>query len=430
MARKRVRLAVLMNGRNVGSLTRDINGAVEFQYNPVWLAWPNAMPVSLSMPLREERYTGAPVIIVFDNLLPDNLGIRRHIAERVGAPGTDAFSLLTAIGRDCVGALQFIADGSDPGDVMVVQGEPITDKQIEKIIRNLGNAPLGTGAETEFRISIAGVQEKTALLRRNGRWEIPHGATPTTHILKPAIGLLGNGLDLTESVENEHFCLTFLAELGVPVARSEIATFGKTRVLVVERFDRVWAGDRLIRRPQEDMCQTLGIPWTQKYENEGGPGIHRILTLLKASDEADGDRKRFLESQILFWLLGATDGHAKNFSLHLLPGNQFALAPLYDVLSAQPNVDKGEIRVNKFKLAMAVGNNRHDAVNGIVPRHYRQVAEKADLIADIVDNICAGISSAIPAALERTIAAMPKGFPSRIAESIAGGVTKRLRLVT
>jgi serine/threonine-protein kinase HipA len=430
MARKRISLAVLMNGRRVGGLARETNGAVEFQYDLSWLAWPSAMPVSLSMPLREDRYAGATVTIAFDNLLPDNLTIRRHIAERVGAEGTDAFSLLNAIGRDCVGALQFISDGSDPGDVMVVEGEPITDRQIENIIRNLGSAPLGTGAEPDFRISIAGVQEKTALLRHGDRWLIPRGATPTTHILKPAIGRLGNGLDLTESVENEHFCLTFLAELGVPVARSEITAFGKTRVLVVERFDRIWTGERLIRRPQEDMCQTLGVPWTQKYENEGGPGIHRILTLLKASDEAERDRTGFLTAQILFWLLGATDGHAKNFSLYLLPGNQFTLAPLYDVLSAQPNVDKGEIRAKGFKLAMAVGDNRHYPVGSIVPRHYYQMADKAGLPKSTLDAIFARLSSDIPAALERTLAAMPKNFPSRIAESIAGGVTRRLGLVT
>jgi serine/threonine-protein kinase HipA len=329
-----------------------------------------------------------------------------------------------------VGALQFIGEGVEAGDAAVVQGRPIDNREIENILLNLKRVPLGAAAETDFRISIAGVQQKTALLRRRDHWEIPTGATPTTHIVKPAIGRLTNGLDLSTSVENEHFCLTLLNELGIAAARSEMAIFGKTKALVVERFDRVWAGDRILRRPQEDMCQALGIPWTQKYENEGGPGVYRILDLLKASDEAAADRKRFITAQILFWLMGATDGHAKNFSIHLFTAGRFMLTPFYDVMSAQPNVDMKQIRKKDFKLAMAVGDGRHYGVNDILPRHYYQMAAKADMPHSIIDEIFAQLLETVPSAVERAIAAMPKGFPSRLADSIAGGVTRRLSLVT
>jgi serine/threonine-protein kinase HipA len=197
----------------------------------------------------------------------------------------------------------------------------------------------------------------------------------------------------------------------------------------VERFDRIWSGERLIRRPQEDMCQALGIPWTKKYENEGGPGILRILSLLKSSQDAANDRRKFLTAQILFWILGATDGHAKNFSIHLSPGGLFVMAPLYDVLSAQPNVDLKQIRLNGFKLTMAVGDKRYYAMKSIAPRHYRQMADSAGMAQSDVDDILARLSSDIPSALERTIAAMPRGFPSRIAESIAAGATRRLSTI-
>jgi serine/threonine-protein kinase HipA len=429
-SRKGQILNVSMNGRLVGRLTRQTSGAIEFQYDRAWLEWQNSMPVSLSMPLREERYTGRLVTNTFDNLLPDSADIRLHLAERTGAEGTDAFSLLDAIGRDCVGALQFIAEGAKDGDAAGVQGRPIENREIENILLNLKRVPLGAAAENDFRISIAGVQQKTALLRRRDHWEMPSRATPTTHIIKPAIGRLPNGLDLSASVENEHFCLTLLNELGIAAARSEMAIFGKTKALVVERFDRVWAGDRILRRPQEDMCQALGIPWTQKYENEGGPGIYRILDLLKASDEATADRKRFITAQILFWLMGATDGHAKNFSIHLFSAGRFMLTPVYDVMSAQPNVDMKQIRKKDFKLAMAVGDGRHYGVNDILPRHYYQMAAKADMPHSIIDEIFAQLLETVPSALERAIAAMPNGFPSRLADSIAGGVTRRLGLVT
>jgi serine/threonine-protein kinase HipA len=430
MARNRNVLAVWMNGRKVGRLIRETNSGLEFQYDSSWLDWSHAMPVSLSMPLREEGYRGGVIATVFDNLLPDSVDIRRHLAERNRAEGTDAFSLLDAIGRDCVGALQFVGEGADPGDSTAIQGHPISSTDIEKIIRDLRRTPLGVGPETGFRISIAGVQEKTALLRRGDQWEIPNGATATTHILKPAIGLLPNGLDLTQSVENEHFCLTFLASLGLPVARSEIATFGETRVLVVERFDRLVSGDRLIRLPQEDMCQALQVPWSQKYEDAGGPGIQSILSLLKASDQAGPDRKQFIAAQLLFWLLGATDGHAKNFSIHLMPAGHFYLAPFYDVVSVQPNVDMNQIQPKEFRLAMAVGENRHYRVNEIVPRHYYQMADKAGLPKSDLDEAFAWLQNSVPSALGYAIAAMPPGFPVQLARSIAGGVTRRLRLVT
>jgi serine/threonine-protein kinase HipA len=166
MARRRTYqpLNVYLNARLVGRLRREPGGAVDFIYDPSWLAWESTMPVSLSLPLRESRYVGEPVFAVFDNLLPDSEGMRRRIAERVHADGTDAFSLLTALGRDCVGALQFFPDGIDPGPAGIVAGKPVDANEIARLIGDLAAAPLGVGEDQDFRISIAGAQEKTALL--------------------------------------------------------------------------------------------------------------------------------------------------------------------------------------------------------------------------------------------------------------------------
>lgn len=287
MARRRVYadLRVLLNGRDVGILSREANGAVSFQYATEWLDWTATFPISLSLPLREERYVGAPVLNVFDNLLPDNDQIRRRIAERVGADGADAYSLLSVLGRDCVGALQFLAEDAEVGIVGSSDGAPIDDDAIGVLIANLAVSPLGLEADADFRISIAGAQEKTALLRKDGQWFKPTGTAATTHILKPQIGMLPNGVDLTNSVENEYLCLKLLAAFGVPAAHADIADFGGRRTLVVERFDRRWGADgRLLRLPQEDMCQALSVPPTRKYQTEGGPGLVDILDLLKGSD--------------------------------------------------------------------------------------------------------------------------------------------------
>jgi serine/threonine-protein kinase HipA len=303
--------------------------------------------------LREDRYIGAPVINVFDNLLPDSDAIRKRVAERVGAGGTDAYSLLTALGHDCVGALQFLPDGVDPGRAGATDGNPVTDDEVAAIINNLAAAPLGMGDDEDFRISIAGAQEKTALLRKDKKWYKPAGTTATTHILKPQIGQLPNGIDLSGSVENEYLCLKLLAALGVSTAYTEIADFGGRRTLIIERFDRRRTTDgRLLRLPQEDICPSLSVPPTQKYQSNGGPGMRDITQLLKGSDTPEQDIATFMRACILFWMLGATDGHAKNFSIMLGPGGRFRLTPLYDVLSAQPSLDAGQIQQKKFKLAM------------------------------------------------------------------------------
>ena len=333
-------LAVFLNGRLVGELRRSASGAVDFRYDPSWLSWEHAIPVSLSLPLREQRFVGAPVIAVFENLLPDDEPIRRAMAARVKAPGADVYSLLSAVGRDCVGALQFLPQGEEPGEAGAISGRAISPEEIARIIANLAAAPLGLDEEGEFRISLAGAQEKTALLHWQGKWHVPHGATATTHILKPRIRERRGGVDLSDSVENEYLCMKLAGALGLPVAPVEIHTFAGEQVLVVERFDRLWTRDnRLLRIPQEDCCQALAVPPALKYEPEG-PGMADILNLLKASDDPAEDQKLFLKAQIVYWLLGATDGHAKNFSLRLMPGGRFRMTPLYDIMSTQPYVDR------------------------------------------------------------------------------------------
>lgn len=420
-------LKVLMNGRMLGAIKRATSGAIEFRYAPEWLDWPYAIPVSLSLPLGTQLYTGGQVSAVFENLLPDNDDIRRRIAERIGVDGIDAYSLLSAVGRDCVGALQFIELGNEPTPVGEIDAEPVSDDDIAHILANLAVAPLGLEPDDAFRISIAGAQEKTALLWWEGRWHKPLGTTPTTHILKPQIGRLPNGIDLSNSVENEHFCLTLLDELGLPIAPNRIEHFGGIPVLVVERFDREHGRDgRLLRRPQEDMCQALSVPPTRKYEDRGGPGIVAIMRLLAASDVPDEDRARFMTTMVAFWLLGASDGHAKNFSIHLAPGGQFRMAPLYDVLSVDPSLAARQINSKQMRLAMAVGDKRRYRISEIAPRHFLQTAASAGFAEREMLDIFARLRRDGEGALDRTIAAMPVETPGDLIGPIAEAFRQRL----
>ncbi|MEJ8572755.1 type II toxin-antitoxin system HipA family toxin [Microbaculum marinum] len=387
------------------------------------------LPVSLSLPLRETPYKGAAVAAVFENLLPDSQALRRRVAERVGAQGTDAYSLLAAIGHDCVGALQFVtADDEAPDTIGTIRGEPVDDAEIEGLLRGLEEAPLGLSRDDDFRISIAGAQEKTALLLQEGKWLKPHGTTPTTHILKKQIGRLPNGIDLSDSVENEYYCLSLLRAFGLPVNAAQIETFGDTKALVIERFDRLrTAGGRLLRLPQEDCCQALSVPPTLKYQNEGGPGMAAILDLLKGSDEPATDQKTFLKAQLIFWLIGATDGHAKNFSIFLGPGGSFRVTPLYDVLTAQPSLDTYQISHRQMRLAMSAGSKGHYRIDEVHPRHFVQTGVSAGMSKLLVAEVLREVDEQVETALARVEADLPPGFPEQIHASVKAAVEIRRR---
>ncbi len=437
MARRKthIPLNVLINNRLVGRLEKETSGAIKFQYVKEWLEWEHSFAVSLSLALRKTAYRGEPVVAVFDNLLPDNPNIRRIVAERTGAGGTDAYSLLEQIGRDCVGAMQFLPDDVQADARMEVRGEPVTEEEIERILANLARAPLGIDPEHEFRISVAGAQDKTALLFHEGQWMRPLGTTPTTHILKPQIGKIPTAfglIDMAASVDNEHYCLKLLEAFGLPVNQTEIQTFGERRVLVVERFDRLWQDDgRLLRLPQEDFCQALGVPSTRKYQatfegHQNGPSIIDITSLLQASDESTQDQAAFFTAQILFWLIGATDGHAKNFSIFLSPGGGFRLTPFYDVLSAQQAFDVNQIPRKSYRLAMSFGKSRKYKILEITGRHFVETGKEAGIGPTIIRQAITSVLEAAGEATDKALTQMPSDFSIHIHESVQRAIDSRL----
>lgn len=426
-------LALFMNGERVGTWRVSAAGD-ELVYDRRWLDSQQARPLSLSLPFKPGNapHAGAAVRDYFENLLPDSQPIRERLARRFRTVTADAFDLLAEIGRDCVGALQILPEGQEPGGVQTLQAEPLDEAGVARALR-VASAPGGLAdhPEDEFRISIAGAQEKTALLWHAGRWWRPTGSTPTTHILKLPLGLVGNmKLDLRDSVENEWLCAQILAAYGLPVARCHPLVFEGQRVLGVERFDRAWSADGtwLIRLPQEDLCQATATPAHARYEADGGPGIDRILAVLNGSRHRIRDRETFFRAQLLFWLLCAPDGHAKNFSLALHAGGAFSLTPLYDVISAYPLLGNGanQISPQQVKLAMALCvTNAHWRMRDILRRHWDAVGRRNGIVMEDGRGIGAVIEDIVdrtPAALAAVAAALPADFPSRVAEPILAGV--------
>ncbi|RKR38475.1 type II toxin-antitoxin system HipA family toxin [Paraburkholderia sp. BL17N1] len=424
-------LSVWANGERVGVWRLPARGPMEFAYEPAWVASPAGRPLSLSLPFTpgDLAHKGPRVLNYFDNLLPDSEAIRKRIAQRYQTETLDAFDLLQAIGRDCVGAVQLLAEDDAPQGVERIEGTPLTEAEIEAMLaRTVSNPAFGAPDEAdEFRISLAGAQEKTALLWHDGKWQRPHGATPTTHIFKLPLGLVGNKLaDLSTSVENEWLCLRILQAYGLPVANTEIMTFGKQRVLSVERFDRQMhsSGQWLLRLPQEDFCQVYGVPSHRKYENEGGPGVLDLARVLQQSVEARQDIETLLASQILFWMLAAPDGHAKNFSIRLLAGGHYRLTPLYDVMSIWPVEGSGPNQWSWFKARLAMGmwsRSKHDAFRDVQRRHFNTMALKCSYGAD-AEPLIQRLIEQTPGVIERVSAELPERFPARVAERIFKGL--------
>jgi serine/threonine-protein kinase HipA len=424
-----------MNGELVGSWTMQAQRH-HFAYAETWLTSPNVRPLSLSLPLVQGTapFSGDRVENYFDNLLPDSLDIRKRVAARFGAVSTRAFDLIEKIGRDCVGAVQLMPGGSAPPDVQQISAEPLTESGVEKLLdETLATPAPGSLDEGHgLRISLAGAQEKTALLLHEGRWCVPHGATPTTHILKLPLGQVGRSrADFSTSVENEWLCARLATAFGLKVASSEIERFGRHKVLVVERFDRTLLGHWWARRPQEDFCQVLGLPPGLKYENQGGPGMSAILDKLRGSASAIDDREHFLASQLLFWMLAAPDGHAKNFSISIERQGAYRLTPLYDVLSAWPLIGDmpNAFQWKKVTMAMSVrAGNSHYKMGEILRRHWNAAAKANAVGSDFEPTIEQFITRA-PNAVEAVQAQLPDDFPAQVSDAIFEGVMKQARVL-
>src|SRR5690349_21306774 len=430
-SRRRVReLAVWANGARVGDWRLPARGAMKFQYDASWLDSPESRPLSLSLPITATRapHKGAAVQAYFDNLLPDSEPIRRRLQQRFQTDSRNAFDLLAAIGRDCVGAVQILPTDHPPADIRRIESTALGDEDIERELAGVTSTPdtLLRDAD-EFRISIAGVQEKTAFLRHHGRWCRPLGSTPTTHIFKLPLGLVGNRqADMRTSVENEWLCARIAAAFELPVAHCEIGTFGEGKVLIVERFDRQLhsSGKYWLRLMQEDFAQATGTPWERKYQADGGPGVLDMARVLRGSAEAAIDLMTLFKAQLLFHLLAATDGHAKNFSIRILAGGQFRLTPLYDVLSAWPVIGKraNELPYEKARLAMALpGERPRYHLASLQRRHFELLGQKLGLgptATALIDEM----RSRTAAVVSRVAADLPRGFPAGLADRVFNGM--------
>jgi serine/threonine-protein kinase HipA len=365
-------LIVLLSDREAGRVRQDQRGRLKFIYNNEWRQARGAYPLSLSMPLAASEHPHDLIDAFIWGLLPDNALIVESWAKKFQVSARNAFALISHVGEDCAGAVQFVrpdrlgaALNSGPGDIDWLDESNIAARL--KTLRQDHSAWRQPGDTGQF--SLAGAQPKTALLLQDGKWGIPSGRIPTTHILKPLTGAFDG------HAENEHFCLTLARALGLPAASSTVMRFGDEIAFVVERYDRSIIGRKIVRIHQEDMCQAFGVPPARKYENEGGPSVSRIVDFLRENSGAPReDVQTFIDAVAYNWLVGGTDAHAKNYSILIGAGGRVRLAPLYDLASILPYDEFDPV---KLKLAMKLGGKYK--IRDISARSWEKLSEELRL---------------------------------------------------
>jgi serine/threonine-protein kinase HipA len=421
------RLAAVLHGAVAGHVYSAANRRLAFRYETSWRADAASFPLSLALPLSREEHGHKATFAFLWGLLSDNPDVIAHWSRLYGVSRYDAVELLVHVGEDCAGAVQLVP----PAELNRVLGQPTPDDEkssvewlsegdVVELLAGLRRNPAATRASTaQGQFSLAGAQPKTALYQdESGRWGVPRGRVPSNRILKPPV------LDLEDLAWNEHFCLRLARELGCAAVASTVQRFGDEIAIVVERYDRIRVGRTLTRVHQEDMCQALAVAPTRRYESDGGPGIVDIAALLaRHSLDADLDVARFLDANILNWLIGGTDGHAKNYSVLHAAGPDLRLAPLYDVITALPYP---QLARSTRRLAMSVDGER--AVDRITGAHWRTVARAVGVPPDLLMARIAELGEQIPGAIDRVIRhAAGTGETRAIMERLAAPLAEHAR---
>jgi serine/threonine-protein kinase HipA len=408
----------MIEGDLIGRIRADKAGRLSLDYEASWRESPHGHSLSVSMPLAPITYLRKPVLSYLWNLLPENPYVLQRWGQQYHVSAANPFKLLANVGADVPGAAQFIPPERLEENQSARQPtiDWMTIDELAERLRQLRADIAAVRRPGDIgKMSLPGAQAKTAFYwdKHVNRWGVPSGRTPTTHIIKPCVP----GFD--GLVENEYLCQDIAARVGMPAANSHVLALDQTYT-VVERYDRLpaAAGSSIVQRiHQEDICQALGLMPGKKYQEDGGPGIAQIVTLIRrVSSDPDVDVDRFLQANMFNWLIGGTDAHAKNYSLLIGAGDEIRLAPLYDVSSQLPYADLIEQRV-----AMKIGDYHDVARVGIAD--WRKLARACAIEEERVLTMLTDMAKALPDAIS---AARQQALIEGLSESVIAPLAQQL----
>jgi serine/threonine-protein kinase HipA len=364
-------LNVYFHDSLVGQLVQDDGGQMSFQYVENLAGKSEAIALSVSLPLRKERFTSKECRGFFGGILPEE-SKREIIARNLGISAKNDYAMLERIGGECAGAVTFVPAG-EPPPARNYDYRELSTHELAGILRELPDRPLLAG-DKDIRLSLAGAQDKVALRLDGDKVCLPLGGAPSTHILKPAVARF-KGV-----VANEAFVMQLAGAVGLPAAKVEARSVEGAEYLLVERYDRVHRtvdGKQQIERlHQEDFCQAQNIVSELKYQKEGGPSLKQCFALVRAVSATPAvDLARLLDAVIFNYLVGNNDAHGKNFSLLYIengtPRPDLHIAPLYDLVSTLYYDDLSK------DMAMKIGGEYSS--EKILPGNFDQLADEAEL---------------------------------------------------
>lgn len=406
------RLKVYLNASHAGFLAWDSElNVFSFRYIPDYLRSVGAVPISKSLPLREDAFDALASRTFFENLLPPEV-VRRKLEKILHHDWRNTFAFLKELGGDCAGAISLCPEDAEPGSVNDSIRE-LSEDEADEILRALPERPLLQGLVEGYRISVAGAQDKLVARVRDNRLALPLYGSASTHIVKPEMSICRG------SVENECFCQRLAARLGIAAAKASILDIKSRAYYVSERYDREEDRGIVRRILQEDFCQAMGVPAEEKYESDGGPSAVRCFRFLRDAGFGFPALSRFIDALAFNFIIGNADAHAKNFSI-LYRDGKASLAPLYDTLStaAYPNLTP--------RMAMRIGDARD--FNEVTASSFDLFAMKCDINPKFVRERIARLSDELSGAIDDITAELSDaGHPSALYKDIAIQSQRRLK---
>ena len=380
-------LDVYFDQQLIGQISTADGVNIQFSYLESWLKNETSFPISVSIPLTADPIKNETANNFFVNLLPEER-IRKRTCEKLGISEGNNYELLKRIGGDCAGALTIVEGGVQPLNKQN-DYEPISRQQLANWSRGDQYAFSQVAGDDDVRLSLAGAQDKLPVKVVGEDFFLPKGDSPSTHILKFAS-------HFSHLPENETFTTMLGRAIGVETVNISLHKTSKSRIAVVERYDRIENNGVYTRTHQEDFCQALGMHPKEKYQQEGGPNLKKCIELIKNVCSVPAvELEKLIRWTMFNWLAYNADAHAKNISLLFIDGKT-ELTPFYDLVCTNnyPQLSKN--------LAMSIGGEF--LPGDVTPKHFVAFAEELEVNSSYVNEIAIETVDMLQNSLEETIA--------------------------
>jgi serine/threonine-protein kinase HipA len=401
------KLVVYYEYKVVGHLDFDKDERLSFKYDSSWLAFKDRFPLSLALPLVEKTYGHLEAKSFFENLLPE--GEIKDLLEAHGKSSIKSeFGFLKEFGGDCAGAFKILPERVKAARI----AKPRKELKLDVIYKYLNEKKSLTDVilnKEGGKFSLAGAQDKFAVIFDKDKIYLPMDGSPTTHIIKPHVRYFNSTHD---TPYNEYLCMKLAAAVGLNVPGVDIIE-GEHPLFIVERFDRTQSKTGILRIHQQDFCQAQGITSLKKYESDGGPTFADNYNLVKAySSFPIPDLNQLLKWLIFNLAIGNNDSHSKNLAF-LQTEDGIRLAPFYDLLSTSVYKEIGQ------NFAFKIGGQ--SLWFKLKKRLFDKLASEVELKDDVIPKLATKVLNDIDKHLPKLV----KRFNEQFADVKTGKVLEK-----